>query len=122
MVALKYDPSVLSVSSRQEGDRRAGQGTRGRAKRPPRPNQPQKSEKPKKVSAHDAARVLSEAKEPMNCQDPIKAMADKGYWTSPGGKTPWATDLPTRSILCLQEQEETPEFACPVQCQLSKSY
>ena len=48
--------------------------------------------KPKKVSAIDAAaRVLGEAKEPMNCQEMIKAMADKGYWTSPGGKTPHAT-------------------------------
>jgi hypothetical protein len=50
------------------------------------------AEKPKKVSALDAAaRVLCESKEPMNCQDLIKAMADKGYWTSPGGKTPWGT-------------------------------
>ena len=48
--------------------------------------------KPKKVSAISAAaRVLGEAKEPMNCQDLIKQMADKGYWTSPGGKTPHAT-------------------------------
>ena len=48
--------------------------------------------KPKKVSAIDAAaRVLGEAKEPMNCQEMIKAMAEKGYWTSPGGQTPWAT-------------------------------
>jgi hypothetical protein len=47
---------------------------------------------PKKTSALDAAaRVLGEAKEPMNCQELIKAMADKGYWTSPGGKTPTAT-------------------------------
>jgi len=27
----------------------------------------------------------------MNCQDMIKAMADKGYWSSPAGKTPAAT-------------------------------
>ena len=48
--------------------------------------------KAKKVSALDAAaRVLAEAKEPMNCQEMIKAMADKGYWSSPGGKTPHAT-------------------------------
>jgi hypothetical protein len=48
--------------------------------------------KAKKVSALDAAaRVLAEAKEPMNCQEMIKVMADKGYWTSPGGKTPHAT-------------------------------
>ena len=48
--------------------------------------------KPKKLSAIDAAaKVLAEAGEPMNCQDMIKAMAEKGYWTSPGGKTPAAT-------------------------------
>jgi hypothetical protein len=34
---------------------------------------------------------LAEAKEPMNCQEMINVMADKGYWTSPGGKTPQAT-------------------------------
>jgi hypothetical protein len=46
----------------------------------------------KKVSALDAAaKVLAEAGQPMNCQDLIKAMAEKGYWTSPGGKTPAAT-------------------------------
>jgi len=47
---------------------------------------------PKKLSAIDAAaRVLAEAGEPMDCQTMIKTMAEKGYWTSPGGKTPAAT-------------------------------
>lgn len=27
----------------------------------------------------------------MDCQTMIKTMAEKGYWTSPGGKTPAAT-------------------------------
>ena len=27
----------------------------------------------------------------MNCQEMIQAMAAKGYWTSPAGKTPAAT-------------------------------
>ena len=27
----------------------------------------------------------------MNCQEMIEAMAAKGYWTSPGSKTPQAT-------------------------------
>ena len=27
----------------------------------------------------------------MTCQDLIRAMAAKGYWTSPNGKTPQAT-------------------------------
>jgi hypothetical protein len=34
-----------------------------------------------------AAKVLQGAKEPMNCQELIKAMADKGYRSSPNGLT-----------------------------------
>jgi hypothetical protein len=45
-----------------------------------------------KLSALDAAaKVLQEAGQPMNCQEMINAMAAKGYWTSPAGKTPAAT-------------------------------
>jgi HB1, ASXL, restriction endonuclease HTH domain len=45
-----------------------------------------------KLSALDAAaKVLGEASEPMNCQAMIEAMATKGYWKSPGGKTPAST-------------------------------
>jgi hypothetical protein len=45
-----------------------------------------------KMSCIDAAaKVLAEKGEPMNCKEMIDAMAAKGYWTSPGGKTPWAT-------------------------------
>ena len=49
-------------------------------------------EQPKKLSALDsAARVLTESGQAMNCQEMIEAMAAKGYWSSPGGKTPSAT-------------------------------
>ena len=48
--------------------------------------------KEKKVSALDAAaKVLAEEVRPMTCKELIAAMAAKGYWTSPGGKTPDAT-------------------------------
>jgi hypothetical protein len=51
-----------------------------------------KEPKAKKPSALDAAlHVLEEAGQPMNCQEMIAAMTVKGYWTSPGGKTPAAT-------------------------------
>jgi hypothetical protein len=51
-----------------------------------------KQSKAKKPSALDAAlRVLEEAGQPMTCPEMIEAMAAKGYWTSPGGKTPAAT-------------------------------
>jgi hypothetical protein len=35
--------------------------------------------------------VLREASQPMNCQEMIAAMAAKGYWTLPAGKTPAGT-------------------------------
>jgi hypothetical protein len=48
--------------------------------------------KSKKLSALDAAaKVLVEAGQPMNTREMIDAMAAKGHWTSPGGKTPHAT-------------------------------
>jgi hypothetical protein len=46
----------------------------------------------KKLSAlNAAARVLAETKKVLSCSELIAAMASKGYWTSPGGKTPQAT-------------------------------
>ena len=44
------------------------------------------------MSALDAAAtVLAEEGRPMTAKELIEAMAAKGYWTSPGGKTPDAT-------------------------------
>ena len=60
-----------------------------------RAKETKKSTKPaneKKISGLDAAaQVLQASKEPMNTRDMIEAMATKGLWTSPGGKTPHAT-------------------------------
>jgi hypothetical protein len=51
-----------------------------------------KEPKAKKVGALDAAaQVLAASNEPMNCKQLIEAMASKGLWSSPGGKTPHAT-------------------------------
>jgi hypothetical protein len=47
---------------------------------------------PKKPGQLDAAvKVLGEAEEPLNCKAIMEVMAAKGYWKSPGGKTPEAT-------------------------------
>ena len=62
------------------------------ASQKPKPTKAKKQVKVKKTSALDAAaKVLAEQGKPMNCQEMIDAMAAKGYWTSPGGKTPSAT-------------------------------
>lgn len=46
----------------------------------------------KRLSVLDAAaKVLAETGQTMTCQELIAAMAEKGYWASPGGKTPQAT-------------------------------
>jgi len=46
----------------------------------------------KKLSCVNAAlQILSTSAEPMNAQELITAMTDKGLWASPGGKTPHAT-------------------------------
>ena len=60
---------------------------------PTAPRRPGRKEaKSPKRSALDAAvRVLQEAGTPLSCQEMIAAMAQKGYWTSPQGRTPSAT-------------------------------
>ena len=46
----------------------------------------------KNLSALDAAaQVLADTGQPMGCKELIESMAQKGYWSSPGGKTPAST-------------------------------
>jgi hypothetical protein len=74
----------------------------------------------KKLSALDAAaRVLAEAGSALSCQEMIAAMAAKGYWTSPGGKTPWATlysailrELATKGANARFVKTQRGQFAC----------
>ena len=75
---------------------KAGKATKAAAT--PKADKPAKKAKTpkeaaeKKLSAIDAAaQVLAASKEPMNAKEMIEAMAAKGLWTSPGGKTPHAT-------------------------------
>jgi transcriptional regulator with XRE-family HTH domain len=53
---------------------------------------PRRPVEPSQLSALDAAaKVLGETGKALNCRELIEAMAAKGYWRSPGGRTPWAT-------------------------------
>ena len=56
-----------------------------------------------------AAKVLGEATEPMTTKQMVEAMTTKGYWTSPGGKTPHAT-LYSAILRELQSKGETGRF------------
>ena len=51
-----------------------------------------KADKPKRVSGLDAAaKVLEESGQPMTPKEMVEVAEAKGYWKSPGGKTPHAT-------------------------------
>jgi hypothetical protein len=56
-----------------------------------------------------AAKVLGEAPEPLTTKEMVEAMTTKGYWTSPGGKTPHAT-LYSAILRELQSKGETGRF------------
>jgi hypothetical protein len=62
--------------------------TKAKTKKTKAPKEP-KAKKPSALYA--AFRVLQEGGQPMTCPEMIEAMATKGYWTSPSGKTPAAT-------------------------------
>ena len=53
---------------------------------------PDQTSKANKLSALDAAaKVLGESGQAMSCAELIAAMAAKGYWSSPKGRTPAST-------------------------------
>lgn len=56
-----------------------------------------------------AAKVLGESTEPMTTKEMVETMTAKGYWTSPGGKTPHAT-LYSAILRELQAKGETGRF------------
>lgn len=65
-------------------------GRKGKAESNGKPAK--KGKKREGMSSLDAAyRVLKESKKPLGRHDLIAKMAEKGYWQSPGGKTPQNT-------------------------------
>jgi hypothetical protein len=56
-----------------------------------------------------AAKVLGEATEPMTTKEMVETMAARGYWSSPGGKTPHAT-LYSAILRELQSKGESSRF------------
>jgi len=87
------DPQV-AIEDRAEARAEAAANAAAEAKptKKGRPRKPAAEPKPKRVSAIDAAaQVLADAGKPMRAKELIEAMAARGLWTSPNGKTPEAT-------------------------------
>ena len=74
----------------------------------------------KKLSAiNAAAKVLAETGQAMTCPEMIQVMATKGYWSSPGGKTPASTlyasilrELKIKGKEARFQKTERGKFAC----------
>ena len=70
----------------------AAKAPKAKAAKPAKAKPEALAEPTKKLGCLDAAaKVLGETGQAMTCQEMIDAMATKGYWTSPNGKTPAGT-------------------------------
>jgi HB1, ASXL, restriction endonuclease HTH domain len=78
--------------SENKADKAKKAATNAKAEAPKKKGKAAADAKPKQLSGLDAAaKVLGETGEAMTSKEMIEAMAKKGYWTSPAGKTPHAT-------------------------------
>ena len=76
-------PTGQDKAKAQPAAGKAGKAKRTRAKKEP---------KEKRMSGLDAAaKVLEESGKPMTTKEMVEVSEAKGYWKSPGGKTPHAT-------------------------------
>jgi hypothetical protein len=80
------------MSTKKTATKKAPQAAKPQTTKKAAPKAKAPRQREGKMSALDAAaKVLSEAGEPMAAKAMIEAMATKGYWTSPGGATPHST-------------------------------
>lgn len=92
---ISFQPLEEDVMSKTTTKKTKSPKTQTTKVKAPKADKPAKATVPKtndKLSAIDAAaKVLGEAGEALSTKQMIDAMASKGYWTSPGGKTPAGT-------------------------------
>ena len=85
----KTDDVAKTVAAVTKGDLTKGVEVPMPAKKTGKAKTPKADRKMSGLDA--AAKVLAEATEPMHVKAIVEQAAAKGYWTSPGGKTPHAT-------------------------------
>ncbi len=96
--------AVKKTTSSRTADAKAGPKKPAAATKPPAGKLPaakppattkkaakKSAAKGRSTALQAAAQVLAETQRPLTCKQLIEAMAEKGYWTSPAGKTPHAT-------------------------------
>lgn len=91
--AISFEPLIerdTTMATRKTTKKTPARKTKASTKAPPK--KPRATKTNGKLSQLDAAaKVLTESGEPMTTKVMIEAMAAKGYWTSPAGKTPAQT-------------------------------
>ncbi len=88
--AAGQDPPKSPTAAR--GGKKAAKATKDARPRKAATRAKRGEPKARRPSGLDAAaRVLAESREPMTCRQIVEVAAEKGYWKSPGGKTPHAT-------------------------------
>jgi hypothetical protein len=86
--AATADPDVANPGAKKGKTAKA----RGAANTKNRKRATKADKGAKRMSGLDAAaKVLEESGEPMNVKEMVETAEQKGYWKSPGGKTPQAT-------------------------------
>jgi hypothetical protein len=90
-VAIPIPEGAASMASKKKP-----MGSTGSIRKPAKAKEaaaaPPTEAKTERLSALEAAaRVLGEVGQAMTCLKLVEAMASKGYWSSPAGKTPAAT-------------------------------
>jgi hypothetical protein len=92
MAPKKRNPKTPPAKTGQTRDKTAKAGKASEPTAQPAVAAAEDKAGDKPLSALAAAvRVLTETRQPMTCPELVAAMAEKGYWTSPAGKTPAAT-------------------------------
>ena len=80
-----HEPKVAGKDAKADNAPKADKAKKSRARKA-------KADKPKRISGLDAAAtVLEETGQPMTTKEMVEVAEAKGYWKSPGGKTPHAT-------------------------------
>ena len=90
--AKKGKPKPTKAATKAGGDAAEKKQTASAKPKREKAKRAKGEKKPKRVSGLDAAaRVLEESGQPMTTKEMVEAAESKGYWKSPGGKTPHAT-------------------------------
>ncbi len=83
--------TTKKATSRKQAPAKKASAKRASSKKPAAKKARAKKTKGKMSGLDAAAKVLAESGEPMRAKEIVEQMEAKGYWKSPGGKTPHAT-------------------------------